>query len=110
MVFTQRYVRRNVSNRLIIDKNIFCCCRHNGLVPYSNGVRLPDNILVMSLRSNTLLLSFRHPVRADFFVQVDINVILIKYRMISLLQDDGLFDGTVGFNEVDILIRVYAAV
>lgn len=53
--------------------------------------------LVLSRRRNTLLLSFAHPVHANFRIQIDIGFIQIKYRLVrpplgySLLDGEPLF-------------------
>ena len=61
MVFARRYVRRNPSNRLI------------------NKAEL----LVLPRRDDAFLLPLAHTVRADFWVQVDVDFILIKHDVPS---------------------------
>lgn len=60
-------------------------------------------LLVLSRCGDALLLSFGHPVRADFRVQVDIGFILIKHRMFRLLLSQRLLNGKAFF----IIVRVF---
>ncbi|ECF6075139.1 helix-turn-helix domain-containing protein [Salmonella enterica subsp. houtenae] len=60
-------------------------------------------LLVLSRRGDAFLLPFRHPVSANFWVQVDVDFILIKHRMCSLLLSQRLLNDKPFFFIVRIL-------